>query len=85
MATKQKHRPVHVRWHDSRNLTSSWEARRRLIRRARKTPALIESVGWLIHETKHEIIIGMDYDPETDQINNASTIPKGMIKKIRDL
>ena len=80
----KQHRIIYVEWVDSRNITSHWDRRKACIKKARSAD-LVRSVGFVIDDTKEHFLIAMDYDSEDDQIHSASTIPKGMIKKLREL
>ena len=75
---------VHVKWHDSRTISRTWEDRHEALKYARK-PGLIDSVGILIEDNDNDIVIALDYDRQQDMVNSSASIPKTAIRKLRNL
>lgn len=71
---------VAVVWEDSCS-HDSWEE----IQGFKLSPAIINSLGWLISEEKDFILLALNYDPENQMASQLIAIPKAVIKNILEL
>lgn len=49
------------------------------------SPPIVQTVGFVILETKKHIVLAQNFDPTNDKMSNTMNIPRGMIKKITHL
>ncbi len=77
MASRLK--AVRVDWIDAEHPAGEWVSRKAL-----KGPlAVIRSVGWLIHEDKHKIVLAVSV--ADDHVSGEMTIPKVCVRKRKPL
>ena len=72
-------RPVYVIWQDATNLTG-WSS---LEEAVELTPAVIYSLGWLIHEDSVKIVLAHSLDPDDGENLCALTVPKSWILELK--
>lgn len=72
-------KPIYVIWQDASNLTgwSSFEEALAL------EPAVIHSLGWLLHEDAARIVLTHSLDPTDGENLCALTVPKGWVLELR--
>lgn len=76
---RQQYDMVEVTWDDAAGQAHGWTAKNETVE-----PYIVLSVGFLIKETEHHIVIAQDTDGEGSH-NGRSQIPRGMVKKLRVL
>jgi hypothetical protein len=74
---KLKKQPICVTWFDSRG-ADGWQDLGTVVAQMHKPidGHLMETIGWLIGESDHAILVGLSYDPMTDQVNGFIEIPR---------
>jgi hypothetical protein len=70
---------VHVKWYDAMSIPRQWIDRAELELTTHEE-MLVDSVGYLVKETKDYTMIAMSLGGE--QYGNVLTIPNGMIKEV---
>lgn len=75
----QKYPLVEVIWDDAAGLKDGWKATNEM-----PEPYIALSVGFLIRDGEHHIIIAQDTDEEGSH-NGRTQIPRGMVKRIKVL
>jgi hypothetical protein len=83
MADKPKSLPLMlVDWVDADTATDGWEKRTKIADATLKT---VHSCGFAVVDDKDKIVLVTDYDPEDDNANGGSVIPRKMIVRIKRL
>jgi len=77
----KKYKIVEVEWIDAQTGFGIPETVEECIERE---PAITYSVGYLLHEDKENIILGFMLISD-DMVKHSQLIPKGMIKKIKEI
>lgn len=70
---------VEIQWLDATG-ADGWTTEKSLLK---ETPAIHNSVGYVIKETKDHITITMSFDEERESLGAWLLIPKSFIKKIK--
>lgn len=63
-------------WYDAES-SSGWE----VVKDVKAHAQLTLSVGFVIKESKHAVVLANTWNPETESCNGRITIPVGMIRK----
>ena len=71
---------VHVQWLDSESATG-WTP----VSEVEGVLELTHTVGLLLQESEHFIVIAHSYDPATESANGLITIPRPTIEKMRTI
>jgi hypothetical protein len=71
---------VYVRWLDAYHLSEGNVTRDHIT-----DGFALDSVGWLVKETKRSISIGQDYSEEQDDFRRVITIPRKMIVSVKKI
>ena len=76
------YRYVEVIWDDATSHNESWVSKDEEV-----LPATVVTRGWLVadKETYVSLASSVSTDPEDIMVGNVSTVPRGMIKSMRDL
>ena len=79
---KLKWRYVEVVWDDATSHNESWVHKDEEV-----TPETVVTRGWLVadKETYVSIASSVSIDPDDEVVGNVATIPRGMIKTMREL
>lgn len=72
---------VEIQWLDATG-ADGWTTEKSLLK---ETPAIHNSVGYVIKENKEHITITMSFDEERESLGAWLLIPKSFIKKIKKL
>ena len=43
----------------------------------------IQTAGWLLAEDRHHVVVGLSWDPATDSVDQALTIPATAVRSVR--
>lgn len=76
-------RMVQVDWIDSTSLSDGWDSIEHYVEMGESL--ICKTVGYLIHEDDEKIILAMGYNPDNDEVNQATSIPAVTVTKITDL
>lgn len=72
---------IYVEWDDAYSM-DEWTDKDKI---ETKDTYLIKSVGILVEQNEHKIILALNHDTESDAVSCVMTIPLGMVKTIRKL
>tara|TARA_R100000458_G_C8203119_1_gene193038 strand:+ start:600 stop:878 length:279 start_codon:yes stop_codon:yes gene_type:complete len=76
---RQQYKCVVIQWVDINSFDGAWLD----IKESKKLePVNMETIGWIIHETKDYVVIVSTFDSSGDLAGSTNAIPKGIITKI---
>lgn len=72
---------VYLVWEDIAPHEGSWTDRKKV----KPSPAVMESVGWLIRNDDKYVILAQDIDYKDDMVAGLTTYPKGCVISLEHL
>jgi hypothetical protein len=76
---RQPYKCVVIRWVDINSFDGAWLD----VKESKKLePVNMETIGWIIHETKDYVVVVSTLDSSGDLAGSTNAIPKGIITKI---
>jgi len=78
---KLKYKPVLVEWVDS-SLIEGWTFTEEI---SHRKPLFIETIGWLIHQSKKQLIVSSSLGKNPDQACGTINIPIVSINQIKEI
>jgi len=75
---RNKPRLVSIIWEDIAPHEGSWVERKSV----KPTPAVMESVGWLISEDNKYVVLAQDLDFKDDMVAGLATYPRGCVRSL---
>ena len=72
-------------WRDAESESSEWTSREKAIVYAKEQLPNVESVGFILHETKDAVTLVHSWDKTNDAVTHAIKIPKKWIIKRKKL